>query len=92
MRNWSYIAIGATLLVLAGCSLAEWQAVGADAVAQAPAAVTEVISNPTPLGIAVIIATYIAGLVSKSAARGFGTAASKTATGTVSAVARLLKR
>lgn len=81
-----------TLIVLIGCTATEWSKIGSDAWEAAPEAVGDIASNPTPLGIAIVIGTFIAGLVSKSAARGFGKAGSKTAKMAAAAVKAALKR
>lgn len=60
------------VMAAVGCTAAEWKEVGTDAVADLPAAVGGVVSNPTPSSLGLIALVYILGLVSKSAARGFG--------------------
>lgn len=78
--NWFLFAILVGLVIwlitmVSGCTLTEWLRIKKDAEQAAPTLVDEVIKNPTsPAGIITAVITYILGLVTKSAARGFGKA------------------
>jgi hypothetical protein len=65
-------------VLLVSCTLAEWGRVGEDALKDAPEVVTDVVANPTPVGIGLAIAAFISGLFAKSAARNFGKVAKGT--------------
>ena len=74
-----YLATIGTILMV-GCTLAEWKAVGADALADAPDAAIKLVTDPSPINLIVTLAAFVSGLVGKSAARGFGRGVSKTST------------
>jgi hypothetical protein len=69
------------LLTSLGCTLAEWSKIKDDAVVAAPEAINDILTNPSPVGIAIVITTFISGLFAKSAARGFGKGAVLSAKG-----------
>lgn len=76
-----------------GCTWAEVQETTKDAVKDAPAALVDIVTNPTPSNIGAVVLVYIAGLVSKSAARGFGKGAKYAKSGvaaTVGAIANAI--
>lgn len=74
------LALAVCAYFLTGCTTAEWKEIGTDAVETAPAAVGGAIADPTPIGVGAVILSYLLGLVSNSAARGFGTTATSFST------------
>jgi hypothetical protein len=82
----------AALVAMWGCTLAEWQDIGADAIAAAPAAAGEALTNPTPAGIAVIVVSFLSGLIAKSAARGFGKGAAASSSATYNVIVAILRK
>ena len=78
------------VLSCVGCTLTEWKAVATDAVNDLPAAAVGVVENPTPSGVGLLVLTYLLGLISKSAARGFGKGAVAAKSGVAAVVTKLL--
>ena len=83
------LALGAYFL--AGCTTAEWKAVGTDAVEGAPVVVGQALTDPTPIGVGMVVMSYLLGLVSNSAARGFGQGATAFSTWVASALSGFRK-
>jgi hypothetical protein len=66
------------LIIVIGCTATEWGRVKDDAVKDFPVMMDDLgKSGGNPISIAYILAAYAGGLVSKSAARGFGKAGKK---------------
>lgn len=81
------------LIITIGCTTAEWGRIKQDAQNDLPRVMDDLgQSGGNPASIAYIIAAYVGGLVSKSAARGFGKAGKKSTDIAKSIVQGLQKR
>ena len=94
MLNRLTFACASALSVIAlwGCTLAEWGQVGEDALEAAPQVAIDAITNPNPVGWAVLAVTFLSGLIAKSAARGFGKGAAYTGSTTYKAILAVLTK
>jgi hypothetical protein len=91
MKRLEWIVVsGLMMIVLVACTLQEVGQVATDAVNDAPAALTEILANPTPSNVGIVAAAFIVGLLGKSAARGFGKGATATSRGIASVCSSIL--